>query len=348
MKSAFLLTLSGLSVPTIPSDRLAEYLYALECCKFASSACSSVFNNEVLARCTSKINEIKMRPGAKNLSSSIIIGKATDKELECLSVSDLIGLHSQAHMLTKTRHAKKLETFTRVFQWRTVKALLQIDENSPLAQILLLAECLEASNYARILGLPYAIGQQPELFSPALLSEDQLIEHISRLSAERSYMARESLIAIADYIQEEIADKDLADMHIPLLNAILNTKMPRFAYPNIAKALEKATNNLSKTNSMTDIELAPSYYTLWTVTLKQSYYTRFSKTLRQCYLSLTKDKSYPNLGLNSANPKSIDSAINLLNKHRQNLWIINDRYNIDEIINKYHPCNPHALCTQNA
>lgn len=234
------------------------------------------------------------------------------------------------------RRKRKMESFTRIYQWCIVNDLLKLNANDPLAQLLLLTECLEAENYAANLNLPYNFGDRPTPFYPSDYRDDEvLIDHIKILSNGATYISRERLIEIADYIQTEIVDTGKTAEHLALVTAILNTGMPNFSYPNITRALEKATNSLAKSNARSRMELAPTYYILWSQTLRSSYLSKFESTVRHCYQSLANDKTYPDLGVDKADPQSLSNAIKFLDANRQTLWILNDRYDVDKVIQKY-------------
>lgn len=120
-----------------------------------------------------------------------------------------------------------------------------------------------------------------------------------------------------------------------LVNAILSTAMPSFDYPVIMKEFEMVTNALAKSNTMTCMDLAPAYVTLWSLTLKPTYLSHYEKAARQCYLTLANGKIYPNLGVDVNDPKSLSVAIKFLDDNRQTLWVLNDKYDVDKVISKY-------------
>lgn len=173
-------------------------------------------------------------------------------------------------------------------------------------------------------------------FTPTDYANDEdLRNHINTLSRNADYVSREELIQIADYIQTEIVEKGETVNHMDLVNAILCTGMPSFNYPEIVKAFEMTTKSLAKTKEKKDIVLAPYLYSLWGLTLKPTYLSRFEKTVRQCYLSLANDRHYPDLGINKEDSASLDYALRFLDEYRMNVWILNDKYDVDKVIAKY-------------
>lgn len=161
-----------------------------------------------------------------------------------------------------------------------------------------------------------------------------MIAQIKLLSHRADYISREELIEIADYIQLKIVDGGKISEHPPLINAILSTGMSSFAYPKIASLLEKDVNRLVKTHAMSHMDLAPIYHTLWSLTLKPRYLNLFEQTVRHAYFALAKGKTYPNLWIDRNNPQSISSVIKFLEDNRKTLWVLNDKYNVDEVILK--------------
>lgn len=326
MKTPNIQFLERLDVANLPSDRLSDYAYALQCCKFPASVIDDRFHNKVALLCDKKIKEISIRIGEEH------------------HLSDLVEQYSESKSWYAMRRKRKMEGFTRIYQWRIVNELLKLNANDPLAQLLLLTECLEAENYAANLNLPYNFGDRPTPFSPADYRDDGvLIDHIKMLSNGATYISREQLIEIADYIQTEIVDTGKTAEHLALVTAILNTGMPNLSYPNITRALEKATNSLAKSNARSRMELAPAYYILWSQTLRSSYLSKFESTVRQCYQSLANDKTYPDLGVDKADPRSLSDAIKFLDANRQTLWILNDRYDVDKVIQKYGKMEDKAI-----
>lgn len=184
--------------------------------------------------------------------------------------------------------------------------------------------------------MAYNIGESVETFTLSdYASKGQLCSHIYSLSGKKDYISREELIQIADHIQTEIVEKGETAKHLELVNAILRTGMPSFDYPEIVKEFEKATKSLAKTRDKTDIDLAPYFYSLWGLTQKPAYLNKFEKTVRRCYLMLANGKHYPDLGIDKEASASISSALQLLDDYRLNVWIINDKYDVDKIIAKY-------------
>lgn len=357
MKRPSLHFLRKLSFATVPSERLAEYAYALTSLKFPASVVFGEWHQEVDDICDCKIAELRnemtdrLRRGEDsnllNHALSVLEDTADladpktvwtgNIELPQKSVAELIGMHSLSKHWYDIRRSSKMEVFTRVFQWHIVNELLRRGKSNSLAQIMLLVEYLEADNYAHNLSLPYNIGERVRIFTPSdYASDEDLRNHINSLARKADYVSREELIQIADYIQTEIVEKGDTANHMALINAILCTGMPSsFDYPVIVKAFEKATKSLAKTKGRKDIVLAPYFYSLWGLTLKPTYLSRFEKTVRQCYLSLANDRHYPDLGINKEDSDSLESALRFLNEYRMNVWIINDKYDVDKVIAKY-------------
>lgn len=212
---------------TLSEQQKAEYAYALSCCKFPASVNPSAFQQKVIRVCDAKLKEVNgsfdnFGSAAKRKSESFF-----NLDLSGLSESDLIALHSDSQSWYRIRRDNEMEPFARTFQWRIVNELLKRDESSLLAQILYLAECLEADNYAHNINLVYIIGQKPQPFTPEVYSTDEeLVSRIKLLSNKADYIAREELIEIADYIQLTIVETDTIPEHLPLLNAILSSGMP--------------------------------------------------------------------------------------------------------------------------
>lgn len=331
----------------LPAADLAGYVYAIGCCRAAASVSDDASRRRIVVLCDrylAKIDPLMKDKGTKKAkTASVDLEAFSCLDDPQLTVAQLIGLHSMSQQITAFRYKRKMETYTRVAQWRIVDALFKRDKGSPLAHLLLLAECLEAANRSADLGLPYRMGDRPEPFMPSQYSSDEaLIELIRQLSEKRTYLSREALIDIADYIQTEIVETGTTADHVAVVSAILDTGMPSFRYPVITKALEKATALLAKTKSRTRIELAGTYYILWTKTLKQSYLHQFQTTVRHCYSTLADGRQYPGLGVDSSDPRSLTAAIRFLDDHRQTLWTLNDRYDLDKVIRKYHDFLPNT------
>lgn len=348
--------LNKLRFAGVPSGELADYAYALVCCQFPASAVGGGWHQAVDGVCSQKLaelrGEINRRAGSGEKTDAlthaldVIDGTAglagdntrwvSPSQLSRLSDSALIGLHSMSRCRGDMRRGKGMEAFTRSYQWRIVNELLSRNESGPLAQILLLAECLEADNYANICGLPYKMGQAARSFAPSdFASDEELRSHISELVRKADYVSREELIQIADYIQTEIVEKGETSGHMPLVNAILRTGMPYFNYPKIVRGLESAAKSLAKTKEMHDIELAPYFHTLWDLTQKPTYLSRFEKAVRQCYLTLAANRHYPGLGVDKEDSDSLASALRFLDDHRLSVWVLNEKYDVDKVIAKY-------------
>lgn len=220
--------------------------------------------------------------------------------------------------IAAARRRRHQETYTRVAQWRIVDSLLR--DGHPQARTLLAREISEACIHAAHLGLPYRPGDRLTPFSPADYPDDQsLIRHIHQLTKKRTYLSREALIDIADHILTNIVEPGHTADHLPLVTAILSTHMPEFNYPTITKTLEKTTAHLAKIAARTHLDLAPTYYTLWTQTLKQTHLNHFQTTIRHCHRALTAGKQYPNLGIDKNDPATITRARTLLATHPQTL-----------------------------
>lgn len=334
--------IEGLRFAGLSAGRLADYAYALTCCRFPATVADGDSRREIVRVCDRKLADLRHLIGDGYGPDAPLDAldqtPLMNRDLSGLSVSGLVRLHARGHEYAVQRQERGMETFTRVLQWRVVDNLISRGEDPALAAILMLAECLEAGNHARHLGLPYSMGERHIPFSPSgYPDDDALIRRIKTLSIRRTFLSREELIDIADYILMEIVEKGETAGHLKLVNAILTTGMPCFEYPAIARELEKSINRLAKTNAMTRIELAPAYNTLWGLTLKPSYLTRFENTVRHCYFTLAKDKVYPGLGVDMEDPRSISAAIKFLDENRRTLWILSDRYDVDKVIRKYQP-----------
>ena len=356
MKRPSLKFFNTLKFAAIPSEELACYAYALTSCQFPASVVSGEWHQQVDDICRHLLaelrNEINLRLGSENdsmiLTNALSVAEGTHDLVNCeetytytlplsqMSVCGLIGLHSKSKCWYDMRQCKNLEIFTRAYQWQILNELLNRKDGKMLAAILLLAECIEADNYAHNLSLPYNIGERVKSFVASdYACDEDLRRHINALSRKADYLSREELIQIADYIQTEIVAKGETANHMALVNAILCTGMPSFDYTEIVKAFEKATRILAKDDDKKDIELAPYFYSLWGLTQKSTYLNRFEKTVRLCYLTLANEKHYPGLGINKKDSESIESALRFLDEYRQNLWILNDKYDVDKVIGKY-------------
>jgi len=354
MKYPSLHTLEQLEIAGISSECLAEYAYALNCLKFPVSVVSGEWFRMVDDICNCKIAELRCEisrrlSGQKDSeilphAMAVLDGcadliknkKDFTQPLSQMSVSELIGMHSASGQWYDMRRKAGMEVFSRVYQWRVINEMLNRDDSNLLCQILLLAECIETDNYAHNLSLPYNIGERVKSFKPSDYAGDEDLRlHINALSRKANYASREELIQIADYIQTEIVAKGETAKHMALVNAILCTGMPSFDYPEIVKEFEKAAKSLAKADEKKEIELAPYFYSLWGLTQKSTYLNRFEKTVRQCYLSLANDKHYPGLGINKEDSASVESALRFLDEYRLNVWILNDKYDVDKVIGKY-------------
>lgn len=340
----------------IPSEQFPHYAYALICCQFPTSVVSGDWYHSVDNICSQKVAELReeinrrIENGDKanvlTHALEVIAGMAglfaDDKMpiisvlLTQLSVAELIELYAINRYWHDMRRRKSMEVYTRSLQWRIVNELLHRKDAGLLAQILQLAEFIEADNYADMIGMHYNVGDVVKTFTPSDYASDKDLEcHISSLSRKADYVSREELIQIADYIQTEIVESCETVNHMPLVNAILCTNMPSFNYPKIVKGFEDVVKSLAKTKEKPDIELAPYFYSLWGLTQKPTYLSRFEKTLRHCYLTLASNKSYPDLGINKDDADSLATALQFLDEHRMNVWIINDKYDVDKVIRRY-------------
>lgn len=354
MKYPSLQTLESLKIADIQSEYMAEYAYALNCLKFPASVVSGVWFRRVDDICDCKIAELRCEISQRLGGSedyvilthalAVIDGCADllkndmdyTRQLSQMSVSELVGIHSMSRHWYDMRRKAGMEVFTRAYQWRIVNELLKRKEGKMLAAILLLAECVEADNYAQNLRLPYNIGNGVKTFSASDYAGDEdLRRHVNALSRKADYTAREELIQIADYIQTEIVAKGETAKHMALVNAILCTDMPCFDFPEILRDFEKTAKSLAKDNDKKDIELAPYFYSLWGLTQKSTYLNRFERTVHRCYLTLAKDKHYSGLGINKEDSASVESALRFLDEYRLNVWILNDKYDVDKVIGKY-------------
>lgn len=327
------LTLAGLS-----HERLAEYAYALTCCRFAASVADGDYRRKVVRLCDSKLEKIRSIAGAECGCCLASLPQFQRSDIGRCTVAQLISLYSKADEWYEWRQKNEMEQCTRTFQWRIVNELLNRDDAAPLAQILFLTECLEADNYAHTFALSYALGSRPVPFVPGAYETDELlVDHIKELSQRLNYLSHEELVEIADYIQLEIIGRGKTAEHLALVSAILNTGAPNLKYPAITRELERVTNTLAKSNAKSRLELAPAYYTLWAQTLKSKYLSQFEKTVRHCYFALAAGKTYPDLGVDKENPQSLSHAISFLDDHRQTLRHLSTRYNLDQLLQKYRP-----------
>lgn len=345
-----------LNTAALYTEELAHYAYALICCQYPASLVSGEWYQAVDDVCDRKIAELREEINRRLESGddseavehalAVLDGTADlvsdNRKWICptlltqLSDVELIKQYSMNRYWYEMRRSKGLETFTRSYQWRIVNEMLTRKSSCVLARLLQLAEFIETDNFAHNLSLPYNIGDVVKSFSPSDYASDaDLRHHINILVRKSDYVSREELIQIADYIQTEIVEKGETVKHMDLVNAILCTDMPSFDYPEIVKGFEKATKSLAKSDEKKDIELAPYFYSLWGLTQKSTYLSRFEKTVRQCYLTLASDRYYPDLGINKDDSASLDSALQFLDEYRLNLWIINDKYDVDKVIGKY-------------
>lgn len=49
-------------------------------------------------------------------------------------------------------------------------------------------------------------------------------------------------------------------------------------------------------------------------------------------------RTYPGLGIDRDDPRSVSAAIRFLDENRETLRILSDRYDVDKVIKKYQPC----------
>lgn len=380
MKHQSLQTLKNLSFTNFSPERLAYYAYALDCLSFPTSVNDGEFQRRVAFLCNLKLQELhkeidrRIAENGDDTSMALISRLCGDQQsfynsaceyfslpttsrskkriLKAFSIllanldyshmsdSELVKLHALSPLWYDLRRYKEMETFTREYFWRIADAIT----DTTLAQVFLLTEYIEADNYSHAVSLTYNIGERLVPFIPSAYPDDAaLIKHIKALSEEPTYLSRNELIGMADYIQTEIVETGKTAEHLQLVNAILNTGMPCFNYPKIAKELEKTTVRLAKSNSKSRIELAPVYNTLWSLTLKSSYLNQFEKIVRHCYFTLANDKTYPGLGVDTEDSRSLATAVKFLDENRKTLLILNERYDMDKVIQKYRT----TLCRQN-
>lgn len=358
MRYPSLTFLNRLKFIGFPTERLADYAYALVFCQYPASVVDGDWHRKVDSLCRLKMDELRdeinrrlKEDGDKTQLThamdvledriDLYSGKLPEtfplkSELSGLSASELVRLHSLGSHWYDLREKKGVESYTRVYQWQIVQELMSRNGETTLSNILLLIEYLEADGYALGLCLPYGIGERPEFFNASAYPDDEaLINHIKNLACSRTYLSREALIEIADYIQTEIVDSGKTAEHLQLVNAILSTNMPDFNYPKMVIEFEKATKSLNKSNALSQIDLAPAYFTLWLLTQKSAYLSRFEKTVRHCYFTLANDKAYPGLGIDPNDSRSLTSALEFLDTNRQTLWVLSERYNVDKVIAKY-------------
>ena len=356
MKYPSLKFLDKLNVATLPTEELAYYAYALIGCQYPASVVSGEWYQMVDDACSRKIAELREEIShrvKRDFKSEVlahalaVIGETAylvkddrkwiDPPLPAqLSDAELVELYSMSKRWYNMRRSRRMEVFTRAYQWLIVNELLSRNRYGVLARILQLTEFIEADNYAHNIGMTYNIGESVKTFMPSdYAGEEQLCSHIYSLSGKGDYISREELIQIADYIQTEIVEKGETANHLELVNAILCTGMPYFDYPKIVKEFEKEIKSLAKTKGKSDIDIAPYFYSLWGLTQKSSYLSRFEKTVCQCYLALASDKHYPDLGIDKEDSASLTSALRFLDEYRMNVWIINDKYDVDKVIAKY-------------
>ncbi len=246
-----------------------------------------------------------------------------------LSASELLGLHRTATLWYDLRHAHRLEPFTRVYQWTIVDHLTRRDNYSSVAHALLIAEYLEAANYAEIMGLTYAPGERIRRFDPsAYPDDDALARYVGELSASSRHADRETLIQVADHVQRSVADAGRTADYLATVSAIVIADVPSFSYPRLTEALTRCVDRLAKSGCRPLIDLAVPCRALGEATGRQKYLRLFEQILRHCYLTLTAGKSYPALGIDPADPPSRHAAVSLLRANRRTLTILNPRYTL--------------------
>ncbi len=249
----------------IPSRDLPLYAYALTSCLQPASVVGNKWFRAVAESCKEKVRELreqialrlKNNDSSEHLMHALAILDGTsnlvndaeaasifeeNQNMESLTVSDLIGLHSLSRSNYNALCISEMEPFTRAFQWRIVDELDRHKGCKSLSAILRLIEYIEADGYAFSLSLPYRVGDKPSAFNPMLYSSDEALAcHIRDLSEKKDYIAREELIMIAEHIQADFVERDMIADRIASARAILCTGMPSFRYPKIAKALEGLT-----------------------------------------------------------------------------------------------------------
>lgn len=294
MISQLIQQLQRLRIADTPSEMRADYAYALDCCQFAATVGAGPSYAQISDACRQKIGELDAasRHVTKRYYREALLSFGLPSGREAvdafgdllprldyarLTASDLCRLHVLSPLWYSLRRRHRMEPCTRHYFWRIVNAM----PPSPLAGILLLTECLEAQNHALSLGLPYTMGRRLDPINPAACSDSELMSRIGALTQEGTHLSREQLIVIADYVLTDIVAPGHTAEHIALVNAILNTGMPSFDYPSIARALEKTTLHLAKTRTASPLDLAPAYRTLWLHTLNPAYLRRTSHLIPQ-------------------------------------------------------------------
>lgn len=225
-----------------------------------------------------------------------------------------------------------MEMFTRAYFWPIVRAI----KDSQLAGILMLTEYMEAENYSRLINLRYRFGESVGPICMSGHTDSEIISRIESLAGNPTFTDREELIAIADYIQFRTVDKGEAAGHLDLLNSILSVNIRSFSYPGILKSLEQAVSGDRESASMSLIELAPIYKTLWERTTKYKYLHIMKKIVRGCYLALTGRQSFRGRGIGVSD--SYDAAIKVLKDNRDIMWALDSRYDVEKVIREYQPC----------
>ncbi len=255
-----------------------------------------------------------------------------------LTETELLRLHSMSALWLERRELKGLEQNTRTDFLRIANAL---PASSP-ARLLQLSENLEAENRARCLSLTCSQRQPLKVFVSAQYpDDDSLAAYITALTGKPSYHSREMLIGIADYLQTSIIEKGKAADYIAAITAILNTGMPHFNYPKIAKGLEQTVKQLAKSHAKPRLELAAAYNTLWQQTLKSGYLNHYEQIVRHCYFTLAGKRTYTNLGIDTSDPDSLRTALNFLSANREALWVMSDQYDVDTLLRRYSQTSRH-------
>lgn len=372
MNRSFTRRLSKLNFSKLSDGSLANYAYSISRCKFPASVNIDKFHQEVARLCDDKIKElvreVERRIGVdgKNATIEYALTVCLNPDAYCdnsikqllrffkrrskksivepfgkmisnidyarLSDTELVMLHSLSPVWCDYRRLKDMEIFTRTYFWSIVRYI----KDRYLADVLLLTEYLEAENYSQLINLRYRFGERVDSIHLSEYTDCEIANRIATLAGNLTFTAREELIAIADYIQTDIIEKDDSAEHLHLLNAILSVNLHPFSYPKIVKALEQIVNEQEESNFMSLIELAPIFKTLWKHTAKYKYFSRLKKVVRGCYLTLAGRHTFPDFSIEE--PNSSDIAIRILNDNPDIMWAINGSCDIDKLIREYQLC----------
>lgn len=154
MKYPSLKFLDKLNVATLPTEELAYYAYALICCQYPASVVSGEWHQMVDDVCSRKIaefrEEINHRLEGDGESDALTHALAVidetadlvkDDGMSCnpplpvhLSDTELVELYSMSRGWYNMRRSKRMEVFTRSYQWRIVNELLSRNRAGVLAR----------------------------------------------------------------------------------------------------------------------------------------------------------------------------------------------------------------------